>query len=61
MADRVSDWHAELGQWLEPFLTRLGHKATADVPLYIAGLIGRSAPAQAFRCRGKNLCESYMP
>jgi len=41
MADRVSDWHRELACWLEPFLTRLGHKARRRMcPLYIEGLIG---------------------
>jgi SRSO17 transposase len=41
MADRASDWHEELEHWLEPFLTRLGHKARRRMcPLYIAGLIG---------------------
>ena len=35
------DWHGELERWLEPFLTRLGHKARRRMcPLYIAGLIG---------------------
>ena len=41
MAGVVSDWHGELERWLEPFLTRLGHKARRRMcPLYIAGLIG---------------------
>jgi SRSO17 transposase len=41
MADRVADWHRELARWLEPFLTRLGHKAQRRMcPLYVAGLIG---------------------
>src|SRR3954447_19135985 len=41
MVRRVSDWHDELEDWLEPFLTRLGHKARRRMcPLYIAGLIG---------------------
>jgi SRSO17 transposase len=35
------DWHAELRDWLRPFLDRLGHKARRRMcPLYIAGLIG---------------------
>jgi len=35
------DWRAELGRWLEPFLSRLGHKARRRMcPLYVAGLIG---------------------
>jgi SRSO17 transposase len=41
MAGVVSDWHGELERWLEPFLTRLGHKARRRMcPLYIVGLIG---------------------
>ena len=41
MVRRVSDWHDELEDWLEPFLTRLGHKARRRMcPLYVAGLIG---------------------
>jgi SRSO17 transposase len=41
MADPVSDWQRELARWLEPFLTRLGHKARRRMcPLYVAGLIG---------------------
>ena len=41
MAGVVLDWHGELERWLEPFLTRLGHKARRRMcPLYIAGLIG---------------------
>jgi SRSO17 transposase len=41
MADRMRDWHHELARWLEPFLTRLGHKARRRMcPLYISGLIG---------------------
>jgi hypothetical protein len=41
MVRRVLDWHDELDDWLEPFLTRLGHKARRRMcPRYIAGLIG---------------------
>jgi SRSO17 transposase len=41
MVRRVLDWDDELEDWLEPFLTRLGHKARRRMcPLYIAGLIG---------------------
>lgn len=41
MSGVASDWHGELERWLEPFLTRLGHKARRRMcPLYIAGLIG---------------------
>ena len=41
MAERVPEWELELARWLEPFLTRLGHKARRRMcPLYIAGLIG---------------------
>lgn len=41
MADRMRNWHHELAHWLEPFLTRLGHKARRRMcPLYISGLIG---------------------
>jgi SRSO17 transposase len=41
MAERISDWHRALAHWLEPFLTRLGHKARRRMcPFYIAGLIG---------------------
>jgi SRSO17 transposase len=35
------DWTTELERWLEPFLSRLAHKARRRMcPLYIAGLIG---------------------
>ena len=35
------DWTTELKRWLEPFLSRLAHKARRRMcPLYIAGLIG---------------------
>ena len=41
MAGRDTDWQYDLERWLEPFLTRLGHKARRRMcPLYIAGLIG---------------------
>ena len=41
MAKAGSGWNAELEQWLEPFLERLGHKARRRMcPLYVAGLIG---------------------
>ena len=41
MAGTTSDWKAELGLWLKPFLDRLGHKARRQMcPLYVAGLIG---------------------
>jgi hypothetical protein len=30
MVGRTSDWKAELGRWLKPFLERLGHKAHLD-------------------------------
>jgi SRSO17 transposase len=41
MADTMVDWEGELGQWLKPFLERLGHKARQRMcPLYIAGLLG---------------------
>ena len=41
MAGVEFDWHRELERWLEPFLTRLGHKARRRMcPLYVAGLIG---------------------
>ena len=41
MVDARLDWTDELGRWLAPFLTRLGHKARRRMcPLYIAGLIG---------------------
>ena len=37
----MSDWHAELLQWLKPFLERLGHKRRRQIcPLYVVGLIG---------------------
>jgi hypothetical protein len=32
MVCRVLDWHDELEDWLEPFLTRLGHKTRALKP-----------------------------
>jgi SRSO17 transposase len=35
------DWTTALERWLEPFLSRLAHKARRRMcPLYIAGLIG---------------------
>ena len=41
MAKATSDWEAEPGVWLEPFLERLGHKARRRMcPLYVSGLIG---------------------
>lgn len=41
MVEHIADWHHALAHWLEPFLTRLGHKARRRMcPLYIAGLIG---------------------
>jgi SRSO17 transposase len=41
MVGRTSDWRGELGRWLEPFLSRLGHKARRQMcPLYVSGLIG---------------------
>jgi SRSO17 transposase len=41
MAGRTLDWRAELGQFLKPFLDRLGHKARREMcPLYVSGLIG---------------------
>src|SRR5208337_1569194 len=41
MAGRPLDWSAELGQFLKPFLDRLGHKARREMcPLYVSGLIG---------------------
>src|SRR5262249_22291084 len=41
MVVRTSDWRAELGRWLKPFLDRLGHKARRQMcPLYVSGLIG---------------------
>ena len=37
----MPSWNDELMQWLEPFLTRLGHKRRRQMcPLYLAGLIG---------------------
>src|SRR5882672_2571991 len=41
MVGRTSNWQAELGRWLKPFLDRLGHKARRQMcPLYVSGLIG---------------------
>src|SRR6185295_19732637 len=41
MAETTVGWESELGQWLKPFLERLGHKARQRMcPLYIVGLIG---------------------
>src|ERR1700751_3493615 len=41
MVVRTSDWREELGQFLKPFLARLGHKARRRMcPLYVSGLIG---------------------
>ena len=41
MVGSTSDWKAELGRWLKPFLDRLGHKARRQMcPLYVSGLIG---------------------
>jgi SRSO17 transposase len=37
----MTGWNDELMQWLEPFLTRLGHRRRRQMcPLYVAGLIG---------------------
>ncbi len=37
----MAGWNDELLQWLEPFMTRLGHKRRRQMcPLYVAGLIG---------------------
>ncbi len=34
-------WRADLGQWLEPFLAELSHRARwAMLPLYVARLLG---------------------
>jgi len=36
-----ADWRDDLGRWLAPFLSHLGHKARRRMcPLYVAGLIG---------------------
>ena len=41
MVGTTWNWEDELGQWLEPFLDRLDHKARRRMcPLYVAGLIG---------------------
>ena len=41
MASKGLDWTEELGRFLEPFLSRLGHKARRRMcPLYVSGLIG---------------------
>src|SRR4029079_14185593 len=41
MVGTTSDWRAELGRWLKPFLDRVGHKARRQMcPLYVSGLIG---------------------
>src|SRR6478735_5423367 len=41
MVGPTSDWRAELGRWLKPFLDRVGHKARRQMcPLYVSGLIG---------------------
>ncbi len=50
MAGTRSNWEDELRTWLDPFLDRLGHKARRRMcPLYMAGLIGRSANGGAAR------------
>src|SRR6059036_1086245 len=37
----AADWQDDLGGWLGPFLSHLGHKARRRMcPLYVAGLIG---------------------
>ena len=42
-------WEGEVGQWLKPFLERLGHKSRQRLcPLYVAGLIGQVI-ARVFR------------
>ena len=49
-----ADWQEDLGRWLAPFLSHLGHKARRRMcPLYVAGLIGpgdrKSVQPMAFR------------
>ena len=40
MRRALSGWGVELGQWLKPFLDRLGHKARRRMcPLYVTGLL----------------------
>jgi hypothetical protein len=40
MVGKTSDWKTELGQFLKPFLDRLGHKARRQMcPLYVSELI----------------------
>jgi hypothetical protein len=37
----MAGWNDDLGDWLRPFVERLGHKARRRMcPLYVAGLIG---------------------
>ena len=41
MVGSTSDWKEELGEFLKPFLDRLGHKARRHMcPLYVSWLIG---------------------
>ena len=41
MVGRTWHWKEQLGQFLKPFLDRLGHKARRQMcPLYVSGLIG---------------------
>jgi SRSO17 transposase len=41
MVGRATDWRAELGRFLKPFVARLSHKARHRMcPLYVSGLIG---------------------
>ncbi len=40
MRSILSGWDVDLTRWLKPFLDRLGQDAAADVPAYVAGLIG---------------------
>src|SRR6516164_9311596 len=53
MVGRTSDWKTELGQFLKPFLDRLGHKARRQMcPLY--------APAAEGRTRSRSLRGSIL-
>ena len=59
MVGRTSNWQAELGRWLKPFLDRLDHKARRQMcPLYVSGLIG---PSRAIRAARRAISTALSP
>ena len=74
MVGRATDWRAELGRFLTPFVARLSHKARHRMcPLYVSGLIGpgdrksiqpmaeRLAVGTTINCTTSSRPESGMP